>query len=78
MIDDVDTERNNDMQWLQQMTSKTINDTSAVYQKQESTRKILLSQVNFLKDRLKLEIDSRKVADDDISKALEKYKQLIN
>ena len=35
---------------------------------------ILLSQVNFLKQRLKLEIESRKGADDDIYKALEKYK----
>jgi hypothetical protein len=30
--------------------------------------------VNFLKQRLKIEVESRKVADEDIYKALEKYK----
>ena len=77
-IDDINRERESDVEWLHQMTQHTINDTTAVYQKQEATRKILLQQVNFLKQRLKLEIDSRKVADNDIFHALEKYKELIN
>jgi hypothetical protein len=48
-----------------------------VYQKEEATRKLLLNQVNFLKQRIKMEIDSRKMADEDIQNALDKYRELI-
>lgn len=62
---------------MKDLTDKVINDESTVYQKQEVTRKIIYSQVNFLKDRLKMELQSRKMADQEIYKAIEKYKELI-
>ena len=38
---------------------------------------MLLSQINFLKDRLKAEIEGRRIADEDIWQALEQYKDMI-
>jgi hypothetical protein len=49
MIGDIKSERSDDMQWLDQLIDKTINDDFVIYQKEEATRKLLLSQINFLK-----------------------------
>ena len=59
------------------MIKHTINDEKIVYQKDEATRKLLISQINFLKVRIKSEVDSRKLADEDIKSALDKYKEMI-
>ena len=48
-----------------------------MYKRDESVRKILTSQVNVLKDQLKLEIQNRQSADRDIQDALDKYQEII-
>ena len=49
MIIDTKADRQDDMEWLNQLIDKTVNDDFVVYQKEEATRKLLLSQINFLK-----------------------------
>lgn len=66
MILDTKADRTDDMEWLNQVIDKTVNDDFVVYQKEEATRKLLLSQINFLKQRIKVEIESRKTTDEDI------------
>lgn len=77
MLQDIDTDRKDDTEWLNDMIQHTINDEKIVYQKDEATRKLLISQINFLKVRIKNEVDSRKLADEDIKSALDKYKEMI-
>lgn len=77
MIIDINAERGDDLQWLNDLIDKTVNDEFVIYQKEEATRKLLLSQINFLKQRVKVEIESRKTTDEDIQAALNKYKELI-
>lgn len=77
MIADTKADRQDDMEWLNALIHETVNDEFVVYQKQEATRKLLISQINFLKQRLKVEIESREKTDEDIQKALDKYKELI-
>ena len=77
MIIDINAERTDDLQWLNDLIDKTVNDEFVIYQKEEATRKLLLSQINFLKQRVKVEIESRKTTDEDIQQALNKYKELI-
>lgn len=77
MLKEIYQEREDDRQWLADSTQDAINDEHTVCQKQEASRAILISQVNFLKQRLKMEIDSRRITDKDIYDALEKYKFLI-
>ena len=77
MMRDIENERDADVGWLKGMTKTTIDDETTVHQKKEATRKILYSQLNFLKDRLKAEIEGRRVSDDDIWRALEQYKDMI-
>jgi len=54
-----------------------INQEPQLYQKQELTKKILFQELNRLKERCKLEVDSRQRADEEIQSALEKYEELI-
>lgn len=42
------------------------------------TRKILYQEINRLKTRCKLEVDSRRRADEEIESALVKYQELIS
>ena len=42
------------------------------------TRKLLFGELNRLKTRCKLEVDSRKRADQEITAALDKYQELIS
>jgi hypothetical protein len=55
-----------------------INQDSQIYEKQQQTRTILYKELNRLKEQLKLEVDSRKHADEEIAVALEKYQELIS
>lgn len=66
MIIDTNADRKDDMEWLNSMIHETVNDEFVVYQKQEATKKLLISQINFLKQRLKVEIESRETTDEDI------------
>ena len=77
MISDVKESRGEDMEWLNYLIQDTIKDEKVVHQREEATRKILKNQVNFMKQRIKIEIDSRKTADNDIQLALDKDKELI-
>lgn len=77
MTDQIQLKKSNEMGKLIQMIKDTVNDEQMVYEKHEATRKLLLSQINFLKDRIKIEIESRRVSDEDIQLALDKYKELI-
>ena len=77
MIKDIKTNRDTELEWLHELINKTINDKKIVHQREEATKKLLFSQVNFLKHKIKTEIESRKVTDDDIQSALDKYKELI-
>ena len=77
MSKDIKRDRDDDLNWLHELINKTINDKKVVHQREEATKKMLFSQVNFLKQRIKTEIESRKVTDDDIQAALDKYKELI-
>lgn len=54
-----------------------INRDPQIYQRQEMTRKLLYQELNRLKSRCKIEIDSRTRADDEIQSALDKYQELI-
>lgn len=76
MMDDITARKELEVSTLNSLIEKTVNDEN-VYQKEEATRKLLLSQVNFLKERIKMEICSRQIADEDIQKALDQYKGLI-
>ena len=78
MLSDLLKERQNEIEWIKKMTNKTVNDEQVVYQKRESIRKLLLSQINFLKERLKSEIEGRRIADEDIWVALDQYKKMIS
>ena len=77
MIKDIKTNRDTELNWLHELINKTINDKKVVHQREEATKKLLFSQVNFLKQKIKAEVESRKVTDDDIQAALDKYKELI-
>lgn len=77
MTDQIQVKKSNEMGQLNEMIKQTLNDEYLVYEKHEATRKLLLSQINYLKDRIKIEIESRRVSDDDIQHALDKYKELI-
>ena len=54
-----------------------INESPELYEKQETTRKLLFQELNRLKTRIKLEVDSRRRADDEIQRALDKYQEVI-
>ena len=43
MVLDINAERNDDLQWLNNLIDKTVNDEFVIYQKEEATRKLLLS-----------------------------------
>lgn len=43
MIIDINAERNDDLEWLNNLIDKTVNDEFVIYQKEEATRKLLLS-----------------------------------
>ena len=45
--------------------------------KQEEIRSALFTEVNLLKQMCRSEIETRKRADEDISQALDKYKEII-
>ena len=45
--------------------------------KEESTRKLLLQQINVLKNHFKVEVNSREVADKEIGEALDTYQDII-
>ena len=77
MLKEVEDERQGEVNWLKGMTKAAVDDEMTVHQKKEATRKILYSQLNFLKDRLKAEIECRRVSDEDIWSALEQYKDMI-
>ena len=77
MVNGIHQQKATELEELHTKIKTTVNDDNVVYQKEEATRKILLGQVNFLKDRIKMEIESRKIADEDIQNALDKYKELI-
>jgi len=57
---------------------RVINQDKDIYEKQQQTRTILYKELNRLKERVKLEVDSRKHADEEISVALDKYQELIS
>ena len=61
-------------QFTEQLLTQIDN---VIYQKQELTKKILFQELNRLKERCKLEVDSRQRADEEIQSALEKYQELI-
>jgi hypothetical protein len=48
-----------------------------VYEQEEACRQMLLSQINVLKNQCKLEIEQRKLADDEIQQALTQYQTII-
>ncbi|CDW73102.1 UNKNOWN [Stylonychia lemnae] len=77
MLSLIQTQRHSEFLELQSLIDQNINDTQ-VYQNQEKTRKILFSEINNLKTKCKLEIDSRRQADEDISEALDKYHEIIS
>jgi len=60
LIKGIKTERSSDFDTLTKLIDLTVNDEFLVCQKEEATRKLLLSQVNFLKSRIKMEIESRR------------------
>ena len=60
MVKGIKTERSSDFEALTKLIDATVNDEFLVCQKEEATRKLLLSQVNFLKSRIKMEIESRR------------------
>eukprot|EP00347_Sterkiella_histriomuscorum_P010827 403374775 len=76
MLKQINSNRSTEYTELQQMIENGINDKN-VYENQEKTRKILFQEINSLKNRCKLEVDSRKQADEDIQNALDKYQELI-
>ena len=57
---------------------QVMNEDTQIYEKQQQTRTILYKELNRLKERVKLEVDSRKHADEEIAVALEKYQELIS
>ena len=48
-----------------------------MYEQEEACRKMLLQQINQLKNQTKLEIEQRKLADDEIQQALTQYQMII-
>lgn len=56
------------------LIDKTVNDENVVCQKQEATKKLLIGQINFLKQKIKIEMESRRIADEDIATALDQFK----
>ena len=52
---------------------QVINQDKHLYERQEMTRKLLYQEINRLKTRCKLEVDSRRRADEEIEGALNKY-----
>ena len=60
-----------------QLIDKVVNNTPEIYQKQETTKKLLYSEINRLKTRVKLEVESRRRADEEIQSALDKYQEVI-
>ncbi len=74
MRDNRDRECNQYMGKIDQV----INEDTQIYEKQQQTRTILYKELNRLKERVKLEVDSRKHADEEIAVALEKYQELIS
>lgn len=77
MVNQIHKTKAHEQEELHHKIVTVINDDNVVYQKEEATRKLLIGQVNFLKERIKMEIESRKIADEDIQNALDKYKELI-
>ena len=56
-----------------QLIDKVVNETPEIYQRQETTKKLLYQEINRLKTRVKLEVESRRRADEEIQAALDKY-----
>ena len=73
MVTQINQHRASDYEELLGLIDESLNDGERVHKEQEKTRKIVFTEINNLKMQLKLEIDSRKQADEDIRKALEKY-----
>ena len=48
------------------LIDKVINETPEIYQRQETTKKLLYQEINRLKTRVKLEVESRRRADEEI------------
>ena len=77
MLKDIKTQRAEEHRGMNEIIHQVTNDEKIVCQKEEATRKLLLGQINYLKENIKLEIESRKKSDEDIQMALDKYKELI-
>ena len=60
-----------------QVIDKVVNETPEIYQRQETTKKLLYQEINRLKTRVKLEVESRRRADEEIQAALDKYQEVI-
>ena len=54
-----------------------INQNKQIYERQENIRKTLHNEINRLKERLKLEMESRRRADKELDSALKKYMALF-
>lgn len=65
-------------QQLLPLIDQLLNQDQQLYQRQEMTKKLLFNEINRLKTRCKLEIDSRKRADEEIARSLAKYEELIS
>ena len=48
-----------------------------IYEKEEATKKMLLAQVNHLKGAIKVEIEARRTADEEILASLTQYQSII-
>ena len=59
------------------LIDKVVNETPEIYQRQETTKKLLFQEINRLKTRVKLEVESRRRADEEIQSALDKYQEVI-
>ena len=69
-------ERAKEFKLIQEQIAEQL-DRHSIYEKETATKKMLLNQVNDLKMSCKLEIDSRRTADEEIAQALSQYERII-
>lgn len=68
--------RQSEFESIQHQIRQTLQNEN-VYEKECATKKMLLAQVNQLKNQCKMEIDSRRIADDEIAASLGQYQAII-
>ena len=76
MTTQIATQRVGEFSKLKHLIVETIRNND-IYEREESVRKILIKQINQLKDQLKLEMQNRQMADREIQEALNKYQFII-